>query len=855
VADQVGRIVPIRIEDELRVSYLDYAMSVIVSRALPDVRDGLKPVHRRILYTMHEMGLTSASSYRKCAAIVGEVMGKYHPHGDVALYDALVRLAQTFSLRYPLIDGQGNFGSVDGDPPAAMRYTEARMTAIAAEVLADIDKQTVDFVENYDGTRQQPSVLPAKLPNLLVNGSAGIAVGMATNIPPHHLGEIVEATIGLIDNPQLTNDELCNVVNGPDFPTGATIFRYDRRRNSVTGQWEQVDAIRDMYAHGRGRIIMQAAVSFEETRSQRMAIVVTELPFQVNKASLAEKIADLVQGKKIDGIADLRDESDRDGMRLVIECKRDAAPRKVLNNLFKHTALKLAYNMNMLALVDGQPQTLPLKQVLQHHIDWRREVVRRRTEFDLGRARDRAHILEGLKIALDHLDAVIKAIRESADVDAARTNLMSRFELTEIQANAILEMQLRRLAALERKKIEDEYLATIKLIAELEDILANPARVLAIIKDELRELSAKYAGARLTRVQEDADRELTDEDLIADEDVVVTVSTRGYIKRQPLATYRRQIRGGKGIIGAKTVEEDAVEHLLVAGTHDWVLFFTNQGRVFSSKVHAFPAPTERTSKGMPVVNLEGVQLEPPNERVLAIVTIPNFERGCNMVMATRRGMIKKTPIEQFERVRSTGIRAITVASDDELAWVAVSSGDDDVLLASALGRIGRFSEREVRPMGRDAAGVIGIRLAKAADQVVGMGIIKPGTDVLVLTETGYGKRVAVSEFRRKHRGGQGVTLIPIEGSKTGRVAAVELVAEQDEELLLISREGQVVRTDVMSVNRYGSQARGVIVMRLNEGDVVAGIAVFRAEDRDGGRQGLTDEDAMPDNGSPAGGSS
>ncbi len=851
MTEDTGRIVPIRIEDELRTSYLDYAMSVIVSRALPDVRDGLKPVHRRILYTMHEMGLTSTSSYRKCAAIVGEVMGKYHPHGDQALYDALVRLAQTFSLRYPLIDGQGNFGSVDGDPPAAMRYTEARMTAIAAEVLADIDKQTVDFVENYDGTRQQPAVLPAKLPNLLVNGSSGIAVGMATNIPPHHLGEVADATIALIDNPELTNDELCGFVNGPDFPTGATIFRFDRRRNSVTGQWEQIDAIRDMYAHGRGKIIMQAAVSFEETRNLRTAIVVTELPFQVNKASLAEKIADLVQGKKIDGIADIRDESDRDGMRLLIECKRDAAPRKVLNNLFKHTPLKLAFNMNMLALVDGQPQTLPLKQVIQHHIDWRREVVRRRTEFDLGKARDRAHILEGLKIALDNLDAVIKTIRESADVDTARSNLIARFSLTEIQANAILEMQLRRLAALERKKIEDEYLALIKLIAELEDILANPPRILAIIKDELRELAAKYAGQRLTRVQEDADRELTDEDLIADEDVVVTVSTRGYIKRQPLATYRRQIRGGKGIIGARTVEEDAVQHLLVAGTHDWALFFTNRGRVFSSKVHAIPAPTERTSKGIPVINLEGVQLD-PGELVLAIVTIPNFERGDNMVMATRRGKIKKTPLEQFERVRSTGIRAITVAENDELAWVAVSSGDDEIFLASALGKIGKFSEGEVRPMGRDAAGVIGIRLANKADQVVGMGIIKPGNDILVLTETGYGKRVAATEFRRKHRGGQGVTLLPIEGSKTGHVAAVQLVDEQDEELLLISSSGQIVRTDVKSVNRYGSAARGVIVMRLNEGDEVAGIAVFRAGTR--GEEEVTEEASMSDNDDPAGGS-
>jgi DNA gyrase subunit A len=843
LTDEVGRVVPIRIEDELRASYLDYAMSVIVSRALPDVRDGLKPVHRRILYTMNEMGLTSGANYRKCAAIVGEVMGKYHPHGDAALYDALVRLAQDFSMRYPLVDGQGNFGSVDGDPPAAMRYTEARMTAIASELLADIDKDTVDFVENYDGTRMQPAVLPAKLPNLLINGSSGIAVGMATNIPPHHLGEVADATIALIDNPELTSDELCNFLLGPDFPTGGTIFRYEKRRNSLTGQWEQVDAIREMYAHGRGRVVMRAQCSFEEMRNGRTAIVATELPYQVNKAALAEKIADLVGAKKVDGIADLRDESDRDGMRLVIECKRDANPHKVLNNLFKHTALRLTFNMNLLALVDGQPQTLQLKAVLQHHIDWRREVVRRRTEFDLGKARDRAHILEGLKIALDNLDAVIRTIRESADVETARNNLISRFELSEIQANAILEMQLRRLAALERKKIEDEYIATIKLIAELEDILANPGRVLHIIKDELRALADKFAGPRRTRIQEDADREMTDEDLIADEDVVVTVSGRGYIKRQPLATYRRQARGGKGIIGARTVEEDALAYLLVANTHDWALFFTNRGRVFSSKVHAVP-DASRTAKGIPIINLEGVQVD-AGERVLAVITIPNFEKGHNLVMATRKGIIKKTPIEQFERVRATGIRALTVAEGDELSWVAVSSGRDDVVLATALGKLARFSETEVRPMGRDAAGVIGIRLARKGDQVVGMGVVQPGADILVLSETGYGKRTALTEFRRKHRGGQGVTLIPIEGRKTGPVAAVELVDESDEELLLISSEGQVVRTDVKSVNRYGPQARGVIVMRLNEGDQVAGIAVFRA--------GLAEQRQIGNNDDPAGG--
>jgi DNA gyrase subunit A len=754
-----------------------------------------------------------------------------------------VRLAQDFAMRYPLVDGQGNFGSVDGDPPAAMRYTEARMTTIASELLADIDKETVDFVENYDGTRQQPSVLPAKLPNLLINGSAGIAVGMATNIPPHNLAEVARATIRLIEAPALTSDELCEDVLGPDFPTGGTIFRFEKQRNALTGQDEQLDAIRHMYATGHGRVVMRAQCSFEETRADRMAIVVTELPYLVNKAALIEKIAELVTSKKIDGIADLRDESDRDGMRIVIECKREANPHKVLNNLFRHTALQLAYNMNMLALVDGQPQTLPLKQVLQHHVDWRREVVRRRTEYDLGKARERAHILEGLKIALDNLDAVIKTIRGSRDVDTARSNLMERFQLSEAQANAILEMQLRRLAALERQKIEDEYLATIKLIAELEEILANPARVLRIITDELTELATKYAGDRRTRIADDASREMTDEDLIADEDVVITVSGRGYIKRQPLAAYRRQARGGKGIIGARTVEEDALAHLLVAKTHDWALFFTNRGRVFSSKVHAAP-DASRTAKGIPIINLEGVQVE-SGESILAVVTIRNFEKGNNLVMATRRGTIKKTPIEQFERVRASGIRAITVNPGDELAWVDVSSGEDDIVLATAMGRIAQFPESEVRPMGRDATGVIGIRLVNKQDHVVGMGVVRPGDEVLVLTETGYGKRVDLDDVRLTHRGSQGVRLISLEGRKTGRVAAVQLVSESDEELLLISAGGQVVRTDVKSINRYSRDARGVIVMRLNEGDEVAGIAAFRA--------GLAGQRPMGDNGAAAAG--
>jgi len=841
VTDDLGDIQAVRIEDEMRVSYLDYAMSVIVARALPDVRDGLKPVHRRILYTMGEMGLSATSSFRKCAAIVGEVMGKYHPHGDVALYDALVRLAQDFSMRYPLVDGQGNFGSVDGDSAAAMRYTEARLTAIAAEMLDDIDKETVDFVDNYDGTQKQPSVLPAKLPNLLINGSSGIAVGMATNIPPHHLGEIVDATVALIDDPEITSDDLSKHVLGPDFPTGGTIYRFEAQRNPLTGESETIDAIRQMYAHGRGRVVMRAQVAFEEVRGERMAIIVTELPYQVNKASLLEKIAELVKDKRIDGISDLRDESDRDGMRIYIEIKRDFNPHKVLNNLFKHTPMQLAFNMNMLALVDGQPQTLPLKSVLQHYVDHRREIVRRRTEYDLGKARARAHILEGLKIALDNLDAVIKTIRDSADVDLARTNLMTRFDLSELQAQAILDMRLARLAALERKKIEDEYLAIIQLIAELEDILANPQRVLSIIKDELIELKKKHAGERRTRVADDSSREMTDEDLIADEDVVVTISGRGYIKRQPVATYRRQHRGGKGIIGHVTREEDAVEHLIVANTHDWALFFTNRGRVFSAKVHSI-VDASRQAKGIPIINLPGVQVE-AGEVPMATIVLPNFEQGHFLVMATRRGMIKKTPLEAFERVRSTGILAITINEDDELAWVDISSGNDDVIIATAEGMLARFAEDEVRPMGRVAAGVIGIRLLKKeGDSVVAMTVVEPEADLLVLTETGYGKRVALTEFRRKHRGGQGVRLIALEGKKTGSVAAVQQVTDDDEELLLISAGGQVIRTETNSINRYSSGARGVIVMRLADGDRVVAIAAFRA--------GLAEQGAIEDNDAP-----
>ncbi len=844
----VTSVKSIRIEDEMRTSYLDYAMSVIVARALPDVRDGLKPVHRRILYTMGEMGLSGGSAYRKCAAIVGEVMGKYHPHGDGALYDALVRLAQDFSMRHPLVDGQGNFGSVDGDSAAAMRYTEARLTAIAGEMLADIDHDTVDFTPNYDGTQKEPSVLPSRMPNLLVNGSSGIAVGMATNIPPHNLGEIADAAIALVENPQLTAEELSALVLAPDFPTGGVLYRYDNVKNPLTGKSERVDAIRQMYAHGRGRVVVEGKTSFEEARGDRTAIIIHELPYQVNKATLVEKIADLVKEGRIEGISDLRDESDRDGMRIYVEVKRDGNPHKVLNKLLKLTPLRAAFSMNMLALVDGQPQTLSLKSVLQHHIEHRRIIVRRRTEFELKKAQERAHILEGLKIALDNLDAVIKTIRAAADVDVAREQLMAKFKLSELQAQAILDMRLARLAALERKKIEDEYLEVLALIKELQDILANPKRVSKIIAAEYAKMKEKFGDKRRTRIAQDATREMSDEDLIADEDVVITISGRGYIKRQPLTAYRQQHRGGKGVRGMTTREEDAVKSLQVANTHDWAFFFTNKGRCFSTKVHEIP-DASRQNKGIPIVNLPGVQVE-SGEVPVATVILQNFSAGGYLAFSTKKGVIKKTALEQFEKVRSSGIIAITLDKGDELAQVIPTSGEDDIVLATRQGRICRFHEKEARPMGRSAGGVIGIRIARQGDLVVAAAVVEPGADLLVLTETGFGKRVPVGAFSRKHRGTQGVRLIPLEGRKTGPVVAVRQVSEADEEVILISAEGQVVRTKLESIaTRNDGSSQGVRVMSLREGDKVAGIAAFRTglakRDADGENEEAPEGEASP----------
>jgi DNA gyrase subunit A len=820
--DRVGNVRVVAIEDEMRTAYIDYAMSVIVARALPDVRDGLKPVHRRILYTMQEMGLRSTAAYRKCAGVVGEAMAKYHPHGDLALYETLVRMAQDFSLRYPLVDGQGNFGSVDGDPPAAMRYTEARMAAITDEMLADIEKETVDFVDNYDGRLRQPTVLPSKLPNLLVNGSSGIAVGMATNIPPHHLNEICAAITALIDNPEMSVDDLCEIVTGPDFPTGGTIFRYEEQRNPVTGEKERIDAIRHLYATGRGRIIVRGQVAFEEAHGG-MAVVITELPYQVNKTTLIEKMADLVASKKITDVRDIRDESDRDGMRIVVEVKRDGSPHTVMQQLFKHTPLQTSFSANMLALVDGQPQTLGLKKMLEHYISYRRDIVRRRTEFDLARAQERAHILEGLKIALDNLDEVIATIRAAADVDAARSALMKRFGLTEPQANAILEMQLRRLAALERKKIEDEYKAIIQLISELEDLLANPRKILLAIKDELDGLVKRYGDERKTRIQADANRELTAEDLVLAEDVVVTLSQRGYIKRQPIGTFRSQRRGGRGKLAMLTREEDAVRHLLVANTHDNILFFTNRGRVFITKVHTLP-DASRQAKGLPIINLPGVQVE-QREYVSAIISLPQFEPGHYLVMATRKGMIKKTSLEDYAKIRANGLIAINLIDGDELQWVGLSDGQNDIIVATRKGQAARFKEGEVRPLGRGTQGVTAIRL-KGDDEVIGMEVVEHlDQQLLVVTEQGYGKRTDIADFPVKHRATGGVIGNSL-NKETGDVAAIRIVGRDDEELMLITELGTILRTEVGGINRYRRASRGVTVMKPQADDRIVSITVF-----------------------------
>lgn len=806
----IGIVKPIKIEDEMRSSYLDYAMSVIVSRALPDVRDGFKPVHRRILYAMDELGMRHNSSYKKSARIVGEVLGKYHPHGDTAVYDAMVRMAQDFSMRYPLIDGQGNFGSVDNDPPAAMRYTEARMAQIAEEMMADIDKNTVDFISNFDDSLKEPSVLPSKIPNLLLNGSSGIAVGMATSIPPHNLTEICDGIIHLIDNPEATVEDLSQFIKGPDFPTAGIILGKE--------------GINNAYSTGRGRIVLQAKAYIEEMpRGGRFQITVTELPYQVNKAALIEKIADLVKDKKIDGIAELRDESDRQGMRVVIELRKDCQPKQVLNSLYKYTSMQSAFFVNMLALVDGQPRVLTLKMALQHYVNHRREVITRRTTFDLNKARERAHILEGLKIALDHLDEVIATIRRSQTVETARTNLMKSYKMTQVQAQAILDMQLRRLAALERKKIMDEYTEILKTIASLEDLLANPKKILFLVKDELTDLKTKYGDERRTRISSDEAIAFTQEDLIPKQEVVVTISQRGYVKRLPSDTYRPQRRGGRGIAGMITREADAVQHILVASTHDHLLIFTNRGKVYQLRCYEVP-DASRQAKGTPLINLVSIE---QNERVTAIIAVPNFEDGECFFLTTRMGEVKRVALKDFAAVRPSGLIAMDLEAGDELDWVRFTSGKDNIVIATATGKAIKFPEQTVRLSARASGGVRGIRLEKG-DYVVGMDVAPKGGHLLVITTDGYGKRTPLDEYPIQGRGGSGV--ITFKSVNRGSLLAGAETVHPNGEVMLISSDGIVIRIPVDGISEQGRNTQGVGVMKVGKRDRVVSFTHIRGEE-------------------------
>jgi len=813
--DTIGTVLARNLQDEMQTSYMEYAMSVIISRALPEVRDGLKPVQRRILYAMHQAGATSGSRYRKCAAFVGDVLKLYHPHGDTAVYDALVRMAQPFSLRYPLIDGQGNFGSVDGDPPAAMRYTEARLSAITGELMADIEKQTVDMVPNYDNSEMQPDVLPSRIPNLLVNGATGIAVGMTTNIPPHNLREVAGGVKHLIDNPEATGEDLLAFIKGPDFPTGGIVM-------GTAG-------IKAAYATGHGRIIVRARHTFEQAANGRERIIIDELPYAVNKATLVAKIAELVSERKLEGIADLRDESDRQGMRIVIELKREARVFTVLNNLYKHTTLQQTFGVIMLAIVEGRPMVLSLKQALHLFIEHRRDVILRRTRFDLEKAQERAHILEGLKICLDHLDEVIKTIRAAADPDIASTELQTKFGLSERQAKAVLALTLGRLTRLERGKIDAEYEEVIKTIAYLESILASDQKVRMLIKDEMDDVVKKYGDERRTEITDQEASELSAEDLVPKEDVVVTLTHRGYAKRQPLRHFRAQKRGGVGLKGAKptagseapsgTREEDYALHLLTTHTHASMLFFTQNGRVFQLRVHEVPE-RERQAKGVPVNNLIDIG---SNERITAVFVRPETETDAHyMLMVTKNGYIKKTAMAEYANVRRNGLIAINLQEGDELDWVTPTTGNDEIIIATELGKAIRFSESEVRAMGRDTQGVIGIKLSKG-DAVAGMATVVPGADLLVITKRGYGKRTPLSEYPMHHRAGQGVFTLKIT-DRVGKLTAMRVVSDPEEEVLVISASGMVLRTQVGAISQIGRQTQGVIVMRIAPEDEIVAIA-------------------------------
>ena len=827
ISEGSGKNVELReITEEMQEYYLDYAMSVIVSRALPDVRDGLKPVHRRILYAMHDMGLSSGAKYRKSATVVGETLGKYHPHGDMAVYDSMVGMAQDFVMRYPLVDGQGNFGSVDGDNAAAMRYTEVRLTPIAEEMLKDIEKDTIDFIPNYDNTRVEPRVLPSRVPRLLLNGTLGIAVGMATSIPPHNLTEVIDATNHLIDNPKATVEDLFQFIKGPDFPTGGEIYN----------KKEIIQA----YVFGKGPILNRAKIDIVEEKG-KFRIIISELTYQTNKSTLLEKIADLVKEKKLEGIRDIRDESDKDGIRIVIELKNDAFPQKILNKLYKYTELQKTFHLNMLALTEGiQPQTLSLKQVLTQFIEHRQIVITRRYKFELSKTKERVHILEGLAKALKNIDKVIELIKKSKDREDAKLGLMKTFKLTEIQANAILEMRLQTLAGLERKKILDELEEKLKLIKEIEDILANPKKILKKVKDELLEIKQKYGDERKTKVFTSKVGEFAEEDLIADQEIIVTVTNTGYIKRVDPKSYRAQNRGGKGMIGIKTKEEDFVEHFFVCSTHDDLLFFSNKGKVFQTKAYEIPEAT-RVSRGRAIVNILGLSSE---EKISAVVPLEREKKGNNgnniqskfLAMVTKKGIIKKTEVDKFRNIRKGGIAAITLDKDDDLKWVKITHGDDEIMLVTKLGQAIKFSEKDLRPMGRNAIGVRGVKLRvikskdkeEFTDAVVGMEVITADTkklnpDVLVVSSNGYGKRTPVDNFKVQRRGGVGIKAANVT-EKTGSLIGIRMITPEKEDLIVTSEKGNVIRTSIKNISKLGRVTQGVRIMKLADKDKVASIA-------------------------------
>ena len=796
------KIIPVHIENEMKESYLDYSMSVIVSRALPDVRDGLKPVHRRVLYGMHELGLLHNKAHKKSARIVGEVMGKYHPHGDLAVYNTIVRMVQDFSLRYPLIDGQGNFGSVDGDSPAAMRYTEVRMQRIAEELLQDLNKNTVDFSRNFDDSLDEPVVMPANLPNLLINGSSGIAVGMATNIPPHNLGEVIDAVNVLIDEPETEIVDLMQHIKGPDFPTGATIYG--------------IEGIHQAYTTGKGKVYVRGKAGIEEKPNGKSVIIVNEIPYQVNKLTLLEKIVDLIKEKRIEGVSDLRDESDRDGMRIVIEIKKDYDPQVILNLLYKHSQLQTTFSINMLALVKGRPQVLNLKQVIQYFIDHRIEVIVRRTKYELDQAQKRAHILEGLRIAIDNIDEIIELIKKSPDPNTAKDRLMERFGLSEIQAKAILDMRLQKLTGLERDKIEKEYQQLLALIEKLEAILASKQSQKEIVKAELDEVRQKYQDERRTDIVTTLD-DLTIEDMIVEEDVVITISHKGAIKRIPVNEYRLQNRGGRGVKGAATKEEDFVEHLFTANTHEYILFFTDKGKVYWLKVHAIP-PAGKTAKGRPIINLINIE---SGENIRAFVTVKDFESDGYIIMASERGIVKKTSLEAFSRPRKGGIIALNIREGDKLIEAKYSSGECKILFITEKGMAIKFYESDVREMGRTATGVKAIRL-KEKDRVIQMAVAKDEYQLLTISENGYGKRTTVEDFRVQKRGGSGLIGMKIT-PKTGKLVTA-LTLQEEEDIMIITEKGVVIRQNTESISLIGRNTQGVKLIRLDADDTVADVA-------------------------------